>query len=416
MEKNSHYVPRQTLKKFGDRLCIFNVRTGEYFENVKIDKIFSEKGFYTLDIEDKLNKKIESQFGNLFANKLIKCDEKIILTRDELRLIKKFLLISVIRSYGNEEFLQKERRFYDDVKEYSIKNAAMLGLNADEIKKKPAPKPFEEKVIDNETLFDYWMRTLNVILDTDGTPEGILKHPDKTYPAYRWAEVINNGYVAFWDSNFDRDEFIITDVGMTSENEKGWNGTTVHNVKKTNFLLELLQNEKDERLRMLLMKEILSHRNFTENFMMFPISARRMIVEIDPFFKFRFFYKNYYQMPELSTLTEIPNEELFSPNTVEYVLPQSELTLNYHKDDKYIYKIKKLSSKETRYCNELFFDRINTWVGFSSLNKVVGSIFGYKKANTYPFVPRVDYTELYRIVNERFNVNIDIDSIRGFRR
>lgn len=416
MEKNSHYVPRQTLRKFGDRLCIFNVRTGEYFENVKIDKIFSEKGFYTLDIEDKLNKKIESQFGNLFANKLIKCDEEIALTRDELRLIKKFLLISVIRSYGNEEFLQKERRFYDDVKEYSIKNAAMLGLNADEIKNKPAQKPFEEKVIDNETLFDYWMRTLNVILDTDGTPEGILKHPDKTYPAYRWAEVINNGYVAFWDSNFDRDEFIITDVGMTSENEKGWNGTTVHNVKKTNFLLELLKNEKDERLEMLLMKEIHFHRNFTENFMMFPISAKRMIVEIDPFFKFRFFYKNYYQMPELSTLTEIPNEELFSPNTVEYILPQSELTLNYHKDDKYIYKIKKLSSKETRYCNELFFDRINTWVGFSSLNKVVGSIFGYKKANTYPFVPRVDYTELYRIVNERFNVNIDIDSIMGFRR
>ena len=46
-------------------------------------------------------------------------------------------------------------------------------------------------------------------------PEDILKHPDKTYPAYRWATVINNGYIAFWDSEYDHDEFVITDIGMT---------------------------------------------------------------------------------------------------------------------------------------------------------------------------------------------------------
>ena len=68
------------------------------------------------------------------------------------------------------------------------------------------------------------------------------------------------------------------------------------------------------------------------------------------------------------------------------------------------------------YCNELFMDRINTYLGFTSLNKVVKSIFSYKKANSYPYVPRVDYTELYKLINERFNANIDIESIEGFRR
>lgn len=81
-----------------------------------------------------------------------------------------------------------------------------------------------------------------------------------------------------------------------------------------------------------------------------------------------------------------------------------------------IYKIKKLNSKETRYCNELFLDRINTWVGFTSLNKAVGSIVAYKRVNSYPFVPRVDYTELYKIINERYGSSIDIDAIGGFRR
>lgn len=72
MSRNSHYVPKQTLKKFGDKLCLFNVRTGEYIENANVDKVFSERGFYTEEVEDKLNRRIESQFGNLFANKLIK--------------------------------------------------------------------------------------------------------------------------------------------------------------------------------------------------------------------------------------------------------------------------------------------------------------------------------------------------------
>ena len=83
---------------------------------------------------------------------------------------------------------------------------------------------------------------------------------------------------------------------------------------------------------------------------------------------------------------------------------------------KYIYDIKKLTSKETRYCNELFLDRIDTFVGFSSLNKVVGSLFAYKKDNSYPFTPRVDYTELYTIINKKYGTSIDIDSIGGFRR
>ena len=228
---NSHYVPKQTLKKFAKKLCLFNVKTGEYKENVALNRAFSEYGFYSVEVEEKLNKKIESQFAQLFSNKLINAEGTIELKRNEVQLIKKFLLISVIRSVGSETFMQTERKFYDDLKEYWIKFGKGMGLSDDEINAAPIEPPFKEKTIDGETSFDYWMRTLNVILDSNGTPEGILKHPDKTYPAYRWATVINNGYIAFWDSEYDHDEFVITDIGMTSENEKGWNGVTIHNVK-----------------------------------------------------------------------------------------------------------------------------------------------------------------------------------------
>ena len=409
---NSHYVPMQTLRKFADRLCLFNVQTGEYKENVKIDKSFAEQNFYSEVVEEKLNKRVESQFGNLFSNKLLTADVRVVLNRDEVRLIKKFLLVSVIRSMGNEEFMQQEKRYYIDLDEFGKRYAQENGLKPERI-----DPPFIEKEIKDETSFDYWMRTLNVILDTDGTPESIMNHEKKTYPAYRWSTVINNGYLAFWDSEFDHDEFVITDIGMTSENEKGWNGTTRHNVRKTNFLMSLMKHARNENEMITILQAMQLHSCFTENFMMFPISAKRMIVEIDPFFKFRIANKTTYDMPSLDSLTMIPNELLFYPNDVKYVYNQKPFEpIKYHPDDKYIYEIKKLTSKETRYCNELFLDRINTWVGFSSLNKAVGSIFAYKRDNSYPFVPRVDYTELYKIINERYSSNIDIDNIGGFRR
>lgn len=254
------------------------------------------------------------------------------------------------------------------------------------------------------------MRTLNVILDSDGTPEDILKHPNKTYPAHRWAQVINNGYVAFWDSEYNHNEFIITDVGMTSENEKGWNGITVHNLKKTDFLWSLMTLEKDQNMQMEIYKTIKMHSCFSENFMMFPISANRMIVEIDPFYKFRETYKWRYKMPGLKDLTLLNNEELYFPNEAKYFLPQPHDGHSpvYHKNDKYIYKIKQLTSAETQYCNALFLDRINTYCGFSSLNKAVRSIIHYKRLNEPPYVPRVDYTDLYKIIEQRYGGNINV--------
>ena len=287
---------------------------------------------------------------------------------------------------------------------------------SDEEATKTIPQPpFLEKIIEGETPFDYWMRTLDVILDSNGTPQDILSNPNKTFPSYRWAEVLNNGYLAFWDSDYNGIEFVITDIGMTSENEKGWNGVNVHNRKKTDFLSNLLKNETDEAFKINLCRTLKMHSNFTENFMMFPISAKRMIVEIDPFFRFWNDFKYRYEMPALNDLTEVPNETLFRPNEVEYYLEQDGKVLKRHSKDKYIYEIKKLSREETQYCNLLFLDRIHTCVGFSSLNKIVSSIVKYKHRNSFPYIPRVDYTELYQLINERYQSSLDISTIQRLR-
>ena len=386
---NNHYVPRLILRKFSDKLSLYNVRTGELKENIPPEHAYSIEGFYDEETEKKLNQRIESQFGGLLSNLILKQDKEISLSRSNLLLVKKFLTISMIRSVKGEDWMKKEKDFY-----------SLCGM----------PTPFEEKQIIGETSFEYWLRTLNVILDTDGTPGQVINHPDKTYPAYRWACIVNSAYLAFWDAPNDRDEFVITDIGMTSENEKGWDGIRVHNRKKLDFIQNLIKSTEDNNEREQLLGLLYNVTSFSENFQMFPISSKRMIVLISPFFKFRYFMKSSgVTVPELSDLTVIPNEKLFEPNRNHYVLPPiSGKGYQYHEDDRYIYDIKVLNTNEIRYCNALFMDRIDTYLGFSSLNHALGGIIMYKRLNDPPYIPRVNYTNLYKIIDERYMGSINI--------
>ena len=140
-----------------------------------------------------------------------------------------------------------------------------------------------------------------------------------------------------------------------------------------------------------------------------PVIVKISIVTVDFFNDFiliwyRYFIKtNGVPVPDLSYLTVMPNEKLFEPNRNHYVLPPiTGKGYQYHEDDRYIYDIKILTTEEIRYCNALFMDRIDTYLGFSSLEHAVGSIVKYKKLNEPPYTPRVDYTELYKIVEKRF--------------
>lgn len=378
---NNHYVPRLVLRKFGEKLSLYNVRTGELKENIRLEKAYAKRGFYDEKIEEELNHNVESQFAGILSNLVLKCDNTICLSRKNLLIIKKFLLISMLRSIESEEWSNREKDIY---KWYSVL------------------QPFEEKESCRETPREYWLRTLRVVLETDGTPQQILAHPDKTSSAYRWANIVNSAYIAFWDAPDNVQEFVITDIGMTSENEKGWNGITVHNDRKLAYISKIISDTKDRDEQAILYSIYQSVLNFSENFMMFPISAKRMIVLICPFFKLRYHMKlSGIEVPHLQDITVIPNETLFAPNGNDYVYPRAK-NQQYHDDDRYIYDIKRLSIDEIRYCNALFMDRVNTYLGFSALDKVAESVLEYRKLNMPPYIPRVDYTKLYRIIEHRY--------------
>lgn len=386
----SHYVPRFILKNFGDKLSTFNVKDEILKKNMKPDKIFGDDSFYSLEIEKKLSSKIESKFANIFNHKIINLENKVTLNRAELKNIKKFLLISIIRSLGSEKFMLKEKNFYNDITKYLnviYRNKGYSNAQIEEIINQEIP--FVEKEIPNETMHDYWLRTLDVILDSDGTPLSIMSNENKTYPAYRWACVVNTAYIGFWDAPKGQ-EFVITDIGMTSENEIGWDGIFNQNHKKLDYLFNLYKRATTDEEKMYLYGFTRKLTYFHENFQMFSIAKNRMIVLISPFFKF---LKTNNLNYDISNLTYIPDWRLFNPNECKYKEPGK-----CSDEDIFEYQVSTLKFEELLYCNALFLDRIDTTVGFSNIDTIKDSLYMYYKLTQNGKTARVNYNKLMEII------------------
>lgn len=381
---NCHFVPQFILKNFGTHLSCFNVRTGEYLMDRNPKKLFSIVNLYPGELENKFTCLMERDFSKLLREKILDKDV-ISLTRAEVRIVKRFLMMSMIRTPDNSEMIHKMR--------VRVKNLP-ASLSESMMNR------FSMETESDESDNDYWIRTLNCILDDpECTPKSIITNENATFMAYHFANVIQSGYLGFWDSPFDTDEFMITDIGMTSENEIGWHNDFMLNHKKMDTLsaLEDAVEGKDE----LFVKQIKVTKQsllfFHENFMMFPISSKRMIVLINPFFKILDVLKKLgVPYPDLNNYTKIEDETLFAPNESKRLMTDPEEEKK--PDDIFIYRPVKMSQSDCQYCNALLMDRVHTWLGFNDLEKAKRSVLRYKKENE-GHVPRNNYDVLYHIIS-----------------
>ena len=146
---NSHYVPQLILRHFSDADRIqYCDLTNRKVETRNIRSTFAEKGYYPDEIEKEMCYKAESQFANLLNNKLLNERRRIILTRDDLFILKKYLIITTIRyncteaikNFGNpDETVQGyAKNFYDNI------NKVLACQNSDELFDYISVNPFEE--------------------------------------------------------------------------------------------------------------------------------------------------------------------------------------------------------------------------------------------------------------------------------
>ncbi|MDE6000886.1 MAG: DUF4238 domain-containing protein, partial [Clostridia bacterium] len=383
---NNHFVPRLILRRYKERLSVYNIRTGELKENNKLEDIFSEQKLYDEDIEIKLGQNVESPFANILTQKILKAEvgEEIEITRKELNIIKKFLLTEQMRIFINEG-------------KYSALEKYLTAVQAASGRK----YPFEEKVVENETVETRWQRNLRVIVECSDITH-IHEHELCTYEIYRWAQIYNLGYLAVWDSTSSGEDFIVSDIGMTSEVEPSFVKIGLE-VEKKNYLLKAMQKTNKVSELELYNGLLKAQLDFHENFYMFSISKNRMIVVINPFFRL-YSDKQYAEevkvpKPDIWP-TEISDRALYAKNRSQQlpiVLDKPVLNDN----DKFWYKVQSMEFDDVAWVNMLMLDRIDTYMGYADMENIADSVFNYiDYYKQKKLVAPINYEPLLKIMND----------------
>lgn len=344
---NNHFVPRLVLRRYKEKLSVFNIKTGELKENNKLENIFSEQKLYDEDIEIKLGQSVESPFANVLSQKILKAEvgEEVELSRKELNIIKKFLLVEQMRVFINEGK-------YSALEKYLTTFQKASGMKY----------PFEEKVIDDETIKMRWQRNLRVIVECSDLAH-IQDHELCTYEIYRWAQIYNSGYLAVWDSTSSGEDFIVSDIGMTSEVEPSFVKIGME-VEKNDYLLKAVQKTNKVSDKDFYYNILNAQLNFHENFYMFSISKNRMLVVINPFFRL---YSSETKLPVPDIWpTEISDKGLYAKNRAQQ-LPKIFGKLVLNDNDKFWYKVQEMEIDDVIWVNMLMLDRIDTYLGFADM-------------------------------------------------
>ena len=358
MSKN-HYVSQFVIKRFSNALNVFDIHSGKIDENKRPHKVFYHNDIYS-DETEKLFAYIESRVANIIDQKILN-QNPIVLTRKELFLLKRYMLISSVRTQTPNEFGEIIKGFR--------KNAEHYIDWQNRIYPHKISMPYIDVNADNETLY---ATALKVFATTESIRD-IMSNPEATAEMLAWAAPFLESYLAFWDASTDK-EFVLTDCGMTSEYEGFHLITGGIDISKTSFLLEKMKSEAAYA------GIFASQYAMYENYDIFVLSSTRSMVMINPFFRL---YQNqraiFMGNDSKQVLLERPdiwpaviqNRELFDVPENEYIISPT-YQMQY---DHFIYSPKALSEEDIVYINTLLLSQAREIIGFNDASKIIDSIY-----------------------------------------
>lgn len=386
---NNHYVPQFILRRFGNKINRYNVKTGELKIKGSTLNAFSENKIYPEWLEKMLGG-LESRIANLIDDKVLKADGEVVLSREENILIKKFFTIATLRIPDSSLFSQKHLE-----SEASLKQQG-----------------FKEVFVEDESNQDYAYRTMKVVLESNSIEE-LFNHPQVTYEACKWFLLFNNCFITIWDSKESKEDFIITDNGMNCEHDKtrfltfNFDGQQYKNEKdemlKAGYVMKKLEESKNDPIKSFGYSEIFMRMSRVHaNYYLFAVSSTRTIALINPF------YRLYDDPTFLERIKEVPDvwptllsKEAMSSNSYSYVKVGEK-----NSDDQFSYKIKNLSLEEVIIINCMMLDRVYYWVGFDNSARIVRSL------NTYTMIEKHFQRNNYdKLVEHLYSLGYDFPRI-----
>lgn len=360
----NHYISQFVIGRFSDAINIFDIHSGKIDENKRPHKVFFHEDIFDEETE-KLFNFIESRVANIISQKIL-AKGKVVLTRKELVLLKRYMLISSVRTQSPDFFCKILRGFEKNADHY----ISIRKCYCDDCGVLPSANSLQ---LSDKELFQ---RALKVFSTTE-TFRDISEHPLATKEMLAWAIPFLESYLAFWDAPENK-EFVLTDCGMSTEYEGFHLITGGVDISKVSYL-QAQSKAHSAEYGMLMATNCVMY----ENYNLFVISSSRCMVCINPFFRLYHGFQTACVdergvMSNKSTLKKpdiwpaiIQHQELFDTpeNEYKFGIP------HYTEDDKFIYQAKVLTEKDMIYINTLLLSQANEIIGFNDARKIIDSIY-----------------------------------------
>ena len=337
---NSHYVPQFILRNFysNDKITYCDLeKKATQLRNTR--SVFSEEGYYPEGIERDLCKKAEYLFANLFHNKLEHARNTITLSRDELFILKKYLVVCAVR-------------YKFELSEEEKKKIEILG---------PAFEVDYDKCLNEILACETLNETFELLFKFEEYLRNIFKgnmigeQTDANLPLWSELKDILHSYIIFVKTN--NEEFLIPDVGRGI-----YQGPL--GLRKTTGVIDLLYRTNDPQLAQLL--QLIGPRDYT----IYPLSKNLAIISMCSFFKLLTDSEFHYNVilpeecPTASAALEFGDRNMIRPPKVRMK----------GSDREYIYDIKSLTANDVCHFNSLMIGECKRYVACSELSRIQKSI------------------------------------------
>lgn len=345
---NSHYIPQFVLRHFSEneriQYCDIDNRK---VERRNIKTTFSEKGYYPDEIESNLCNKTESQFAKLLNDRILKEKYRITLTRDELFILKKYLIVSIMRYDLTEQYEMDGSVPDDRIQSYS--DTFYKNIN---------------KVL-NCSCLDDMMQYVNIdpfkyLNSNDANKElGDIK---------LFADVKNilHSYIVFVRTNRSKEKFIVPDTGFAYQ---ATHLSVYSNDKFDKCMYTLNYAMKTGNPYIFHVSQLLS----PYDYYICPVSDDMAIVSLSSFFKFFNKKSDIYGMVPIDGLSVRGMIGFGDSDMVEAPHPNTK----YGKPVSYDYAIKQLTANDVYYLNSDMINNSLHFIGFKDLKDVKASIQYY---------------------------------------
>lgn len=357
-DKN-HYVPNCVLKNFANKqnngkfgFCYINLLEG------KIEGRTTNSSFYEIklydqkneenvkELEHTFNKSIESIIQPLLK-KLISCmTETIVLSRNEIELIKKFALIQIYRNVRNGD------------------NYSHIRINKDITLSK-------YNIKEGESPNDFWKREMMTILKSSW--DELLKTDMIGIKSI--LNEINRSFIMLFKTD---NELCINDLGYVTERIpiKLSKEAQEEYIKLSKAYGEEVFKVSDFDVRA--QNEIEEDRVYIDNYILFPISSNFSIALVNGIWKYKLLDPlnfNYIPSNLLNNHLSIPETDYVNKDKIKN---NKDIIKYKSPDDTYKYKIHIMTENETEQTNFLLINEAYQYIAVKTFNCFINTFKDYR--------------------------------------